>query len=492
MSDPGNLSRIERGAQNVSETQLLKICEVLNCAPSSLFENNVATQPIPKLDSQTFARWFRLAAPYINTFSNKTFVIAFGGELLDENQFTALSHDINLLTCLNVKIVLVHGARPQIDQKLKDKKISTQLVRNVRVTDDFVMEGVKEANGLIKINIESILSSSLLNSPMAGSDIKVSSGNFITAKPLGVIDGVDMQHTGEVRKIDSAAIKKKLENKELVVISPIGYSPTGEVFNLTMEDVALKTSIALEADKLILLIDSDGIFNLRNELLHEMTLEKAINLYKSIEKNNPKKHELININLNELDLLEIGIKASEAGIHKIHLINRHIDGAILQELFTDDGVGTVITEKALDSIRQATHNDVKGIHKLINPLEAGGYLIKRGKERIDHEIENFFVIEHDKKIIGCAALYPYIDHIEFACFAINKNYQSKGFGSKLYNYCESIARDKKYKYLFALTTRTEHWFIEKGFKEESVQKLPKKRLESYQPQRNSKFFIKKL
>jgi amino-acid N-acetyltransferase len=491
-SDPGNLSRIERGAQNVSEAQLLKICEVLNCAPSSLFQNKTSPNPIQKLDSQTFAKWFRLAAPYINTFSNKTFVIAFGGELLDEDQFTALSHDINLLTCLNVKIVLVHGARPQIDQKLKEKKISTQLVRNVRVTDDSGMEAVKEANGLIKINIESTLSSSLLNSPMAGSDIKVSSGNFITAKPLGVIDGVDMQHTGEVRKIDSAAIKKKLDNKELVVISPIGYSPTGEVFNLTMEDVALKTSIALEADKLILLIDSDGIFNLRNELLHEMTLEKAVNLYKSIAKDNPKKHELININSNELDLLEIAIKASEAGIHKIHLINRHIDGAILQELFTDEGVGTVITEKALDTIRQANHNDVKGIHKLINPLEAGGYLIKRGKERIDHDIENFFVIEHDKKIIGCAALYPYNDHVEFACFAINKNYQSKGFGSKLYNYCEEIAREKSYKYLFALTTRTEHWFIEKGFKEESIQKLPKKRLESYLPQRNSKFFIKKL
>ena len=244
MSDPGNLSRIERGEQNVSEAQLLKICEALNCAPSSLFENNLAIHPIPKLDSQTFARWFRLAAPFINTFSNKTFVIAFGGELLDEDQFTALSHDINLLTCLNVKIILVHGARPQIDQKLKEKKISTQLVRNVRVTDDLSMEAVKEANGLIKINIESTLSSSLLNSPMAGSDIKVSSGNFITAKPLGVIDGIDMQHTGEVRKIDSAAIKKKLDNKELVVISPIGYSPTGEVFNLTMEDVALKTSIA--------------------------------------------------------------------------------------------------------------------------------------------------------------------------------------------------------------------------------------------------------
>jgi len=348
------------------------------------------------------------------------------------------------------------------------------------------------SRAFIKINIESTLSSSLLNSPMAGSDIKVSSGNFITAKPLGVIDGVDMQHTGEVRKIDSAAIKKKLDNKELVVISPIGYSPTGEVFNLTMEDVALKTSIALEADKLILLIDSDGIFNLRNELLHEMTLEKAINLYKSIAKNNPKKNELINISSNELDLLEIAIKASEAGIHKIHLINRHIDGAILQELFTDEGVGTVITEKALDAIRQANHNDVKGIHKLINPLEAGGYLIKRGKERIDHDIENFFVIEHDKKIIGCAALYPYNDHVEFACFAINKNYQSKGFGSKLYNYCEEIAREKSYKYLFALTTRTEHWFIEKGFKEENIQKLPKKRLESYLPQRNSKFFIKKL
>jgi len=162
-SDPGNLSRIERGAQNVSEAQLLKICEVLNCAPSSLFQNKTSPNPIQKLDSQTFARWFRLAAPYINTFSNKTFVIAFGGELLNEDQFTALSHDINLLTCLNVKIVLVHGARPQIDQKLKEKKISTQLVQNVRVTDDSGMEAVKEANGLIKINIESTLSSSLLN-----------------------------------------------------------------------------------------------------------------------------------------------------------------------------------------------------------------------------------------------------------------------------------------------------------------------------------------
>jgi len=491
-SDPGNLSRIERGAQNVSEAQLLKICEVLNCAPSGLFQNKTSSNPIQKLDSQTFARWFRLAAPYINTFSNKTFLIAFGGELLDENQFTALSHDINLLTCLNVKIVLVHGARPQIDQKLKEKKISTQLVQNIRVTDDLTMEAVKEANGLIKINIESTLSSSLLNSPMAGSDIKVSSGNFITAKPLGVIEGVDMQHTGEVRKIDSAAIKKKLDNKELVVISPIGYSPTGEVFNLTMEDVALKTSIALEVDKLILLIDSDGIFNLRNELLHEMTLEKVVNLYKSIEKNNRKKYELININSNELDLLEIAIKASEAGINKIHLINRYIDGAILQELFTDEGVGTVITEKALDIIRQANHNDLKSIHRLINPLEAGGYLIKRGKERINHDIDNFLVIEHDKKIIGCAALYPYNHHIEFACFAINKNYQSKGFGSKLYNYCEEMAREKNYKYLFALTTRTEHWFIEKGFREENIQKLPKKRLESLLPERNSKFFIKKL
>ena len=180
------------------------------------------------------------------------------------------------------------------------------------------------------------------------------------------------------------------------------------------------------------------------------------------------------------------------GKKELNLINRHIDGAILQELFTDEGVGTVITEKALDAIRSASHNDVKGIHKLINPLEAGGYLIKRGKERIDHEIENFFVIEHDNKIVGCAALYPYNDYVEFACFAINKNYQSKGFGSKLYSYCEEIAQEKNYKYLFALTTRTEHWFIEKGFKEENIQKLPKKRLESYLPQRNSKLFIKKL
>jgi len=269
-ADAGNLSRIERGELGVSESMLRKIAQALNCTPAYLYAQSEPAYPPehPKFQpylsgtqtslqtsntppAKDFVQWFRSAAPFIHAFGGRTFVIAFGGEVVNDKQFVALSHDLNLLASLEVRLVLVHGSRPQIEHRLKRAKLETKIVNGLRVTDDDAMEAVKEANGAIRVEIEALLSMGLVNSPMAGSDIRVASGNFVTAKPLGVRDGVDLQHTGEVRRVDAIGIQKRLDDGELVMLSPLGYSPTGEAFNLSLEDVAVSAAVALDADKLI-------------------------------------------------------------------------------------------------------------------------------------------------------------------------------------------------------------------------------------------------
>ncbi len=508
-TDAGNLSRIERGLQSVTESMLAKLCVALNCSPAYLY-SQTATPIIPlkineplaiyqtnstsKLKNslhyqpQLFVNWFRSATPYIHAFGGRTFVIAFGGEVVNEQQFIALSHDLNLLASLEVRLVLVHGARPQIEKRLKRDKLTPKFVNGLRVTDDDAMEAVKEANGAIRVEIESLLSMGLVNSPMAGSNIRVASGNFVTAKPLGVRDGVDLQHTGEVRKIDSVGIQKRLGDNELVLLSPLGYSATGEAFNLSLEDVAVSTAIALDADKLIFLMDSEGVFNLRGELLREMTAEKAKNLLNHLADKTEITHTSEDVNY----YLPAAVKACEHGVAKTHLISRHIDGAIIHELFTREGIGTMVTELSLETIRVADIDDVGGILKLIEPLEAEGVLVRRGRERIEMEIAGFFVMEHDNHIIGCAALYQFGDMAEFACLAIDRQYQGDGRGDKLFHHCEVTAKENGIQQLFCLTTHTEHWFLERGFIQKTVSALPLAKQAAYNEQRNSKIFVKTL
>jgi len=325
---------------------------------------------------------------------------------------------------------------------------------------------------------------------MAGADIRVASGNFVTAKPIGVIDGVDLQHTGEVRKIDATAIEKRLKDGELVLLSPMGYSPTGETFNLTLEDVAASAAVSLKADKLIFLMDTDGVKNLRGEFLREMTTDKAKNLLDNAHNKKTPKH----FNEDVAYYLKAAIKASESGVTRTHLISRHVDGAIIQELFTTSGVGTMVTELPLETMRQANIDDVGGILKLIEPLENDGILVRRGREQIEMEIQHFYVMEHDGRTIGCAAIYPSTDNkmAELACLAIDAQYRGNGRGDKLFNYCQAEAKKLGLKSIFCLTTRTEHWFLERGFKEQSVDILPTEKKKIYNLQRKSKVFVKKL
>lgn len=504
-SDAGNLSRIERGELGVSESLIRKIASALNTTPAALFMEPIgssvlnsqkvtahlpATTVLNSGNTKDFVHWFRSAAPYIHAFGGRTFVIAFGGEVVSEQQFIALSHDLNLLASLEVRLVLVHGARPQIEQRLKRDKLTPAFHNGLRITDDAAMEAVKEANGAVRVEIEALLSMGIANSPMAGADIRVASGNFVTAKPLGVLDGVDLQHTGEVRKIDAVGIQKRLDDNELVLLSPMGYSPTGEAFNLSLEDVAVSTAIALDAEKLIFLMDSEGVHNLRGELLREMTAEKAKNLLRNVQESDEPIHFSEDVNF----YLPAAVRACEQGVSRTHLISRHIDGAIIQELFTHNGIGTMITELPLETLRQANIDDVGGILKLIEPLENDGILVRRGRERIEMEINHFYVMEHDNRAIGCAALYPFHQEkmAEFACLAIDPQYRGGGRGDKLFNYCQTQARKLGFNQLFCLTTRTEHWFLERGFIEESIDKLPQKKQALYNFQRKSKVFVKPL
>ena len=503
-ADAGNLSRIERGELGVNETLLRKIAAALNTTPASLYalsetaqasSSNLQTKNVTiQTNAHDFVNWFRSATPYIHAFGGRTFVIAFGGEIVDEKQFIALTHDLNLLASLEVRLALVHGVRPQIEARLKRDKLTPAFHNGLRVTDDAAMEAVKEANGAVRVEIEALLSMGIANSPMAGADIRVASGNFVTAKPLGVRDGVDLQHTGEVRKIDAMGIQKRLNDGELVLLSPLGYSPTGEAFNLSLEDVAVSAAIALGADKLIFLMDSAGVQNLRGELLREMTAEKAKNMLKNVEETLENNHEPINFSEDVNYYLPAAVRACEQGVARTHLISRHIDGAIIQELFTLEGIGTMVTEQSLETMRQANIDDVGGILKLIEPLENEGVLVRRGRERIEMEIDHFYVMEHDNRTIGCAALYPFANDkaAEFACLAIDLQYRGGGRGDKLFNFCKNQAKILGFKQLFCLTTRTEHWFLERGFIEGSIEKLPQEKQSMYNYQRKSKVFIKNL
>lgn len=496
-ADSGNLSRIERGTQGVSEAMLRKLCTALDCTPAFLYSHaetttTASTQTAPNLNllqPREFVRWFRSAAPYIHAFGGRTFVIAFGGEVVDDAQFVALSHDLNLLASLEVRLVLVHGVRPQIESRLKRAKIETRLVSGMRVTSDEAMEAAKEANGAVRVEIEALLSMGLVNSPMAGSDIRVASGNFVTAKPVGVLEGVDLQHTGEVRKVDAVGIQKRLDDGELVLLSPLGFSPTGEIFNLTLEDVAVSAAIALDADKLIFLMDSVGVRNVRGELLREMTVDKARKLLRQAQNANA-----VGLSEDESYYLPAAIRACEQGVARTHLISRHIDGAIVQELFTHDGIGTMITEEPLEAMREAEIGDVGGILQIIEPLEAEGVLVRRGRERLEMEINHFFVMEHDGLIIGCAALYPFPDEgkAELACLAVNPAFRGGGRGDRLLHYIEEQASLRGIHTLFVLTTRTEHWFVERGFTETGVEALPPVKQQLYNYQRRSKVFQKVL
>ncbi len=440
---------------------------------------------MPKNDArQDYVQWFRSSSPYINAHRSRTFVVVFGGEAVASPRFAELAHDIALLNSLGIRLVLVHGARPQIERRLEARGAELRYVNDRRVTDDEALACVKDAVGSVRVEIEALLSMGLANSPMAGARLRVASGNFVVARPLGVREGVDYLHTGEVRRIDIQAIRHHLDSGAIVLLSPLGYSPTGEAFNLTAEDVATAAAIELEADKLLALVEGPGVTDARGRLIDELAPEQARMILDG------RRRLPADIDRD----LAAAVRACRGGVPRAHLISREIDGALLLELFTRDGVGTMVTSEAYEGLRPATIEDVGGILELIAPLEAEGVLVRRSREHLETEIERFVVVERDGMIVACGALYPFPGEGvgELACLVVHPAYRDAGRGDQLLRYLEEKAASMGLGRVFVLTTQTAHWFRERGFVPGELKALPVKRRELYNYRRSSKVFIKRL
>lgn len=433
-------------------------------------------------ERKSFVDWFRNASPYIHAHRGCTFVISVGGEAVQYSHFSYLIHDIALLSSLGIRLVLVHGIRPQIEHGLRMRGRQSRYVNGIRITDEIALQCVKAACGEVRTEIESLLSMGLSNSPSTQVRIQTVSGNFMMARPLGVRDGVDYCYTGEVRSVDAAAITRRLDEGCIVLISPVGYSLTGETFNLLTEEVATEVAIALRAAKWLCLIENEGIFDTAGQLVRQLTVLEA-------------QHELDTQQALECHRQVVhAVKACQNGVQRVHLVSRHIEGALLLELFTRDGIGTLISTDPYEHIRLATIDDVGGLLELIEPLEEAGVLVRRSREKLEMEINYFTVQERDGMIIACAALYPFLeeDMAELACLAVHSHYRSANRGDALLSFLEREALENGITQIFVLTTRTAHWFQERGFVAADLDSLPVSRQALYNYQRNAKVFIKRL
>jgi amino-acid N-acetyltransferase len=433
--------------------------------------------------SGSFVRWFRQVAPYVHDFGGRTFVIAFGGEMVAERaRFESFIHDVNVLASLEIRLVLVHGARPQIESEMKAKGLRSRYAQGLRITDEQALTAVKHAAGILRLEMEALLSQGLPDSPMARAQIRVVSGNYITARPIGVRNGVDFQFTGAVRKVDAAALSAHLDVADIVLVPHLGYSATGDVFNLSWEDVAESVAVSLRADKLLMYTDRLPT-DRKDEVISELTADQATLV--------AQKGDLTPAARRALEHLA---RAVEGGVARGHLVTRRAPGSLLLELFTHAGVGTMITADETEMLRPAKIEDVRGMLALIEPLEAEGTLVKRSRELLEAEIGNFLVVEHDARIVGCAALYPFPDDktAEFACLAVASEYRDAGYGERLLKACEERAKSLRLRKIFALTTHAAHWFLEQGFRAAAVDALPERRKALYNWRRGSKVFLKRI
>lgn len=435
-----------------------------------------------KLRSTALVKGFRQSTPYVTAHRGKTMVIILGGEAYQDQNFNNIINDIALLHSLGVKIVLVHGARPQINQRLTQQNLSTPYHKGIRVTDADALDLVMQSAGQLQLDITARLSMCLNNTPMAGTQLNVVSGNFVVAQPIGVDDGVDYCHSGRIRRIDTQGIDRMLEQGSIVLLGPIASSVTGESFNLPSEEVATQVAIRLNADKLISFCSAQGVLDRDGQVIAELFPSDAEPILAQLEAENHQQDS------GSVRFLRGAISACRAGVPRSHLISYKVDGALIQELFSIDGIGTQVVMASAEQVRQADINDIGGILDLIRPLEQQGILVRRSREQLEQEVHHFTIIEKDGVLIGCAALYPYPNQkkAEMACVAIHPDYRDGNRGVHLLKHLHQRAKKMQLAHLFVLTTRSLHWFREQGFIEVDVSALPTEKQGLYNYQRRSK------
>ena len=441
----------------------------------------------------TFVPWFRSVAPYIHKFRNQTFVVGIAGEAIAAGKLHYLAQDLAMIQSMGVKIVLVHGFRPQVNEQLKAKGHEAKYSHGMRITDEVALDCAQEAAGQLRYEIEAAFSQGLPNTPMAGSTVRMISGNFITARPVGIVEGVDFQHSGLVRKVDTAGIIRTLDFGAMVLMSPFGFSPTGEAFNLTMEDLATSVAVALQADKLIFLTEIPGI---RIDPTRPASDDNPIDTELPLAAAEKLLHDSPNP-LQPSDTafyLQHCVKACKAGVERSHILPFAVDGALLLEIYVHDGIGTMVVDEKLESLREATGDDVGGILQLIEPFEQDGTLVKRSRTEIERDAGHYTIIEHDGVIFACAALYPYPEAktAEMAALTVSPAVQGQGDGERVLKRIEQRAKAAGFESIFVLTTRAMHWFLKRGFAQADPEWLPEARKRKYNWDRKSQVLVKKL
>ena len=487
------------------------------------------------MNTEQYARWFRASTPYIRAHQGRTFVVILNGEAILHGNLINIVHDLALLHVLGARLVVVHGARPQIDQALPKGVFHTHRGISRRITDQETMRAIAGVHGGLRVELEALFSTGLPTSPLHNTEIQLVTGNFVIAKPIGVLDGVDHELAGQPRRIRANGIRRSLDAGAIVLLSPMGYSPSGQAFNLAADELAEQVAIALGADKFIafdelpFLADTRGgrLANLAPEQLGELFGQRA---NESIGQ--PKKPEADARNpgtagatsetvvdqsstgdvagrtgastVEPVNALPVGettrrnlralLGAVRGGVPSGQLVSYRDDGALLAELFTAEGVGTQVTLEDRRVVRRASTGDLADIVEIIRPLEESGRLVKRTRDRLERELDCFFVAEVDGVVAGCCALLPAGKDAELACVAVHPAHRdgASGIGRKLLAAAETAARAGGFEALFALTTQARDWFVENGFQEADSDRLPRRKQELTGLERNSKVLIKML
>lgn len=503
-----------------------------------------------------FVQFFRQASPYIEGHRGRTFVLAIPGEVVDrKDALHTLLEDVALLHGLGVRLVLVVGARTQINQALRENGKEPRYAGGCRVTDDVAMRAAIAAAGLARMEVESRLSKgpavtmirrharssvhSVNQSGVYGPGVTTVSGNYVAAKRKGVVGGVDYQHTGVVRFVQANAVRYQLNAGNIVLLSNLGFSAAGEVLNCDTYTVAVKAAVDLKADKLIVAtlpevqpLDLPPWLPLKEaeELLVEMMgggkglnnvdcdnapVQRAQNAFFAVPTgsngSSSAQEETMSSSVGELDFdrwheygLPLPLMAASvscrAGVKRAHLIDARIDGSLLLELYSRDGVGVMISNDFYEGIRPAVPSDLAGIEELLDPLVQRGVLVQRTPQQLSEELPFFTVLEREQRILACAAMKPLgkgmngEEIAEIAAFCVHPDYRGSGKGDSLLEYLEQEAHRKGLQRLILLTTRTADWFEQRGFKwagqAHVSEYLPASRRAKIDPSRNSQLFTK--
>lgn len=406
--------------------------------------------------NETYAHWFRASTPYIRAHQGRTFVVMLGADALHSENAVNIVHDLALLHVLGVRLVVVHGADVEADGPVHPERLAE----------------IQAFVALARSKLESLFTTGIPLSRLRDRHIPLASGNFVTARPIGIVDGVDQLAAGTVRRVQVGVIRDLLAADSVVLISPVGYGVTGAAYALCAEQLAPRIAGDLDADKLIVYDAAERIADRSDLTTGELTRVRAA-------------WERGARTARRVDALG---EACRRGVPRAHLIGFDEDGVLLRELFTAEGAGTQVSDGDYRVIRRAVPADACALLELMRPLEASGALSSKPPEFIERRIESFFVAELDGALVGCCALFPMdANTAELACLV-----GGGAVGTRLLEAVEQAAQTSAVGRLFALTTQAVDWFIEHGFAKTSVDALPGDRKGLYNYARNSHILVKDL